>query len=373
MKYKIGLTILPFIFLLAPAEASQKVTPGGKCNLINKIVSINNMSYTCKKIKGKQIWVKGKNLNKDVKDTSIALPTGFDDLVSNARGIQISAWNSVNTKLKASATTNLELNIIKGPNTSLPNPYINEMFKRGSALFAGYAQPTKINALYYGFEDVMWAQDKITELYGNHSEKDRIPKNCETAGRCNGANASLIQPNVGHTNFGVASNNSGAYHTKGGLEIHEYAHTVQFIQFQNTPRQLYLLPSWFVEGHAHLIGNAGSANSLLEYSDFRNQWKPGRPYGLNDYSPSSIEQLYDRLSVGKTDSSVFQNVYTIGYFTVEALVAIKGVDSPIEMVSQVSNGKSFEEAFLSVYGISWSDGSKILAKAVSRIFVELNN
>lgn len=372
LKYIVSVAILPLILTLAPAEASQKIASGGKCKQINKSVSIGNKTYTCKKMQGKLVWVKGKNSNQEVQKTAITLPTGFDDLVSNAKGIQIAAWNSVNKKLKASGATNLELNIIKGPNTSLPNQYINEMFMRGANLFAGYTQPTKINALYYGFEDVKWAQDKIIELYGIHSEKDVVPKNCDSVSRCGGANASLIQPYLGHTNFGVAANNSGAYHTKGGIEIHEYAHTVQLIQFQKTPRQLYLVPVWFVEGHAHLMGNAGSANSLIEYSEFRKQWKPERPAGLSDYSPTSIEQLYDRLSVGKTDNSVFENVYTIGYFTLEALVAIKGVDSPIEVVTQVSSGKSFEEAFLSVYGISWSDGSKILAKAVSRIFDELN-
>ena len=62
--------------------------------------------------------------------------------------------------------------------------------------------------------------------------------------------------------------------------------------------------------------------------------------------------------------------YSIGYFTVEALISIKGADSPIELVKQVSDGLTWEEAFLKVYGITWKEAAPILAKTVSRMFLE---
>jgi hypothetical protein len=147
------------------------------------------------------------------------------------------------------------------------------------------------------------------------------------------------------------------------------------MQFQGKPTYqrnggLGLLPNWFIEGHAHLAGNTASASSLSEYKVFRSFWLNARADGLPGYSPESIESFYEKLAPGKFDPSVNSNVYSIGYFTVEALVSIKGVDSPIEVIKLVSNGANWEEAFLRVYGITWKEASPILAKTVSRMFLE---
>jgi hypothetical protein len=77
-----------------------------------------------------------------------------------------------------------------------------------------------------------------------------------------------------------------------------------------------------------------------------------------------------KLAAGKSDGAVFQNVYTVGYFTLEALVALKGVDSPMELIKLVAAGDTFENSFKKVYGIDWSEAAPILAKTVSRIFLE---
>jgi len=150
---------------------------------------------------------------------------------------------------------------------------------------------------------------------------------------------------------------------------------VQFMQFQGKPTLrmnggLGLLPNWFIEGHAHLAGNAASARSLSEYKVFRSFWLNARAEGLPGYSPESIESFYEKLAPGTFDQTVFSNVYSIGYFTVEALAAIKGVDSTIEVIKQVSDGVTWEQAFLKVYGITWKEAAPILAKTVSRMFLE---
>jgi hypothetical protein len=54
----------------------------------------------------------------------------------------------------------------------------------------------------------------------------------------------------------------------------------------------------------------------------------------------------------------------------ESLVALKGIDSPIEVILQVSNGSTFEEAFAKVYGITWAEAAPILAKSVSQQFLK---
>lgn len=369
MILKIGLVFLPVFLSVYPANASQKVVPGGKCSSINKSILVGSSTFTCVKKQGRLIWSKKKN----TAINQIKIPTGFIDLVENYQGIHLAAWNSINAKLRTSNSTEIELDVQYGPRTLPPHEKINEMFYRGPKLLYGFLQPKKIRALYYGFDDIKWAQDKMNELYGNSPlRQEEIMKNCENYSQCGGATASLLIPNAGHLNFG-ANSIFDAYHTKGGIELHEYTHIVQFIQFQDKPtfsQASSLFPKWFIEGHAHIIGNAGSANSLEEYRDFRKQWKREVPVGFNNYAPESIEQFYEKLSVGKNDVSIFWNVYTIGFFTVEALVALKGIDSPMQLVAQVSQGTSFEEAFKNVYGYPWNEGSKILAKAVSRMFLE---
>ena len=55
----------------------------------------------------------------------------------------------------------------------------------------------------------------------------------------------------------------------------------------------------------------------------------------------------------------------MGYMTVEALAAIKGVNATMDVVVGVSQGLSFEDSFKKVYEISWSEAAPILAKVVS--------
>jgi hypothetical protein len=249
------------------------------------------------------------------------------------------------------------------------------MFSRGTRFFAGYAQPKKFNALYYAFEDIKWAEETVFSLYKNSEDVKQISRNCQSVQRCNGANAGMAQTDIGHGNFAVDKSATDPYHLKGGLEIHEYTHMVQFMQFQGKPTQRMaggagLIPNWFLEGHAHLAGNVGSAKTLSDYKLFRSFWLNARADGLPGYSPESIQSFYDKLAPGKFDPSVQSNVYSIGYFSVEALASLKGVDSPIEVIKQISDGSTWDQAFLKVYGISWEEASPILAKTVSRMFLE---
>ena len=42
----------------------------------------------------------------------------------------------------------------------------------------------------------------------------------------------------------------------------------------------------------------------------------------------------------------------------------------MDLVVSVGKGNTFESSFLAVYGITWKEAAPILAKAVSRIYLE---
>jgi hypothetical protein len=402
MKLNLKFLVLLMCLTLISSNASAAVKAGDSCKKVGTTATANGKKFTCVKSGKKLVWNKGVAVVKPtptptptptVTPTPTPTPTvtptptptpapiiekapsGFSDLVENFKGVYIGAWNSSNAKIAANPPLDVKQNILLGPNTKLPNVEIPEMYSRGTQFFAGYAQPKRFNALYYVYEDIKWAENKIVELYGNPGEVQQIARNCQSPQRCNGANANVPQPDTGNANYGVLIGASDPYHEKGGIEIHEYTHMVQFMQFQGKPTQrmnggLGLLPNWFIEGHAHLAGNVASARTLADYKVFRSFWLNARAEGLTGYSPESIESFYEKLAPGKFDQTVFSNVYSIGYFTVEALAAIKGVDSPIEVIKLVSDGANWEDAFLKVYGITWKEASPILAKTVSRMFLE---
>ena len=391
-KVLAALTVLALV--ITPLNATAAVKAGAACTKAGSNSTVAGFKYTCVKSGKKLVWSKGVKVVAAAKPTPAPVvspaptstptvapvldkvPTGFNDLAENFKGVYISAWNSSDAKIRENKPVDVKQNIIVGPKTKLPSAGIPSMFVRGTQFFAGYAQPTSLNAIYYVYDDISWAQDKIFELYANPAERDQIPRNCQSRERCNGANANVPLPNIGHTSMAVLEpSHPDDYHLKGGIEIHEYAHMVQYMQFQGKPTAGYngglgLLPNWFVEGHAHTAGNLGSALSLTEYKKFRSAWLNARPDGLKDYSAESIEGFYEKLAPGKFDSTVSSNVYSIGYFTVEALVALKGADSPMEVVKLVSDGQIWDAAFLKVYGITWKEAAPILAKSVSRTFLE---
>lgn len=387
--------LLTATLFLAPISAVAAVKAGATCPKLGVTTTYSSKKYTCIKSGKKFVWDKGVTVAKPSTTGSPApkatlapastptptpivtkTPIGFDNLVENFKGVYISVWNSSDAKIKENLPVDVRQNILFGPNTKSPSSEISKMFSRATQFFSGYAQPTSFDAIYYVFDDIPWASQKLLELYGNPDQAQAPSRNCQTRQRCNGASANVPKTNIGQANFAVLDGGHlDPYHLQGGIEIHEYTHMVQFMQFQGKPTYqqqggFALLPNWFVEGHAHLAGNVGAALTLDDYRSFRKQWLNARAEGLTGYSPESIAGFYEKLGPGKSDPSVQSNVYSIGYFTVEALASIKGIDSPMALTKLVSDGATWDEAFLKVYGISWKEAAPILAKTVSRMFLE---
>jgi hypothetical protein len=302
------------------------------------------------------------------------VPKIFDELYGNSQGIAFAAWSSASAKIEKSNAVAVRQDIFVGPNTTIPNANAKEIFENATRLFAGFAQPQSFYAVYYRFQDKDWAKAKFGELNLSRLAGE-IDGSCASLQRCNGASAGKASDTVGFSQYGVTEpgGQTSAYHLGGGLEIHEYTHIAQAMQFigkQKDDQNFNYLPRWFIEGHAHIAGNTGSAKTFEEYLKNRGQWLSTSPnQEIKSFEPVDVERFYAALMPGKYNAEMFGYVYTIGYITIECLVALKGIDSPTELIVQVSNGLTFEEAFAKVYGISWNEASPILAKTVSQIFL----
>ena len=409
MKKLVGALLAIALFAM-PLNAVAAVKAGAACKKAGITSTYAGKKYTCIKSGKKLVWNKGVAVVKPTPSPTptptptpspsptptpiptvtptpsptpsptptvppIVIPKTFDELYGNSEGIALAAWTSTNEKIKKSEAVAVRQDIFVGPNTTIPNANVKAIFENATRIFAGFAQPQSFYAIYYRFQDKDWAKAKFNELNMSHLA-GQIDGSCGSLQRCNGASAGKVSGTVGFSQYGVTEpgGQTDTYHLEGGLEIHEYTHIAQAMQFIGKPKDdqnFNYLPRWFIEGHAHIAGNTGAAKSIEEYTKFRADWLRTSPNEeIKSFEPVDIERFYAALMPGKYNNEMFGYVYTIGYITMECLVALKGIDSPTQLIVEVSNGLTFEEAFLKVYGISWKDASPILAKTVSQIFLK---
>ena len=406
MKKVVGVLVAIAVFAV-PLNAVAVVKAGATCKKAGITSTYAGKNYICIKSGKKLVWNKGVAVVKPTPTPTptptvtptptptptptvtstptptvtstpttppVFIPKTFAELYGNSQGIAIAAWTSTNEKIKKSDAVTVRQDIYVGPNTTIPNANVKGIFEDATRIFAGFAQPQSFYAVYYRFQDKDWAKAKFGELNMSYLA-GQIDGSCGSLQRCNGASAGKFTSTIGFSQYGVnePGGQTDTYHTNGALEIHEYTHIAQAMQFigkQKDDQNFNYLPRWFIEGHAHIAGNTGAAKTIEEYLKNRRDWLNTSPNAeIKSFEAVDIERFYASLMPGKNNNEMFGYVYTLGYITMECLVALKGIDSPTQLIVEVSNGLTFEEAFLKVYGISWKEASPILAKTVSQIFL----
>ena len=398
MKKWLG-TFIALSLTLAPMNAIAAVKAGDLCKKAGSTATANGNKFTCMKSGKKLVWKKGVAIAKPVPlatptpapsssptiyvpPTPIATPapvpivekapTGFADLVENYRGIPEVVWNEAQ-KLAASGSEKTNFELEYGPNTKLQagvgSPLVH--LNMASRLWANYAQPKNTKAFFYNFADLRWVQDKNIALGGSWHKPEDLASNCTSLNNCSSFGGAY--KGSGQLFFGLSTEEKSLWnlgYIRGNF-AHEYTHTVQYTQL-NAPANVKL-PCWFAEGQPQVIGQALGFENLGDYGISRNGWI-SQPAGiLGDYSPDSFLKFYEQTGgagTGVCNQSVRFRVYDIGYFTVEALSSIKGIQASMDLVVSVGKGNNFESSFLAAYGITWKEAAPIVAKAVSRIYLE---
>jgi hypothetical protein len=397
-------TFIALSLTLVPMNAIAAVKAGDICKKAGITATTSGKKFTCVKRGKKLVWNKGVAVAKPKPTTPTPIPiatptpspsptvyvpptpittpipvpiiekapTGFVDLAENYRGIPGVVWNEAQ-KLAASGSEKTTFELVFGPNTKLQteigSPLVH--LNMASRLWTSYSQPKSTKAFFYNFTDLRWVQEQNRALGGSWHKPEDLASNCTSSNNCNSFGGAY--KGSGQLFFGLSTEEKPLWNLGfiRGNFAHEYTHTVQYTQL-NAPANVKL-PCWFAEGQPQVVGQALGFDNSVDYAKSRLGWISQPAGNLGDYSPESILRFFEQTGGagnGVCNQSVRSRVYDIGYFTVEALSSIKGIQASMDLVVSVGKGNSFESSFLSTYGIAWKEAAPILAKTVSRMFLE---
>jgi len=382
MKKSITLLLSCILFSnMFTATAFGAVKAGNPCNKAGSTSIASGKKYTCTKSGKKLTWNKGVAAKKATPTTTpTPLILNWDNIALNYGEIATNVYKKYESFLDPNYQSKLKVNIFVGPNSKPNNTNTSPAFSIASNLLRNFKQPEEVNTIYYSFLDKEWAKKTTQEVDGTSRWNYQFDYECLSASNCRGASAGMTQNWQAMGRFTVRDLNSSAsalrMFSSGEAEIHEFTHSIYMYQLKpNFDRWYVMTPSWFSEGHATFLGKLGSSTSFADFKLAQElTYKNYRPnQTLKSYSPEDILRFYDALSDGKEDPGMKQYVYALGYSTVEALAAIGGIDSPMNLFLETAKGATFEQAFKTIYGIDWKVAAPILAQVVSKEYMLYSN
>jgi hypothetical protein len=387
--------------LLTATSASAVAKQGAVCKKAGITSTVNGLKFTCIKSGKKLVWSKGVPVRKAAPVpvtstkptptvtpkptptvTPIVLPTSFENLYENRKGISLAAWQKSSEIIKATTSKAGTLEIFTGPNTKPNFDDYPTPVSLVSRLFPSRSEPARTIVIRYNYIDIAWAEttlrSKLTDQENSQLMRDEggraITGRCDTNSKnCFGAmqhttssGLSLIVQGVPQTGIRGESAEGFRFNT-GMLEAHEYFHALQRIPIMGKTN---VWPhAWFREGSAEWVQNI-----VINFNNFKNYQEfiaLDCSFSCLSLSEKDITEFLELSNDNYTPPRFDQFLnYSLSSRFIEALVAIKGPDTLIDLYEQMAKRLTFDQAFKNTYGVEWSYALPILAKT---IHANLNN
>ncbi len=349
--------------------------------------------------------------NPKIKSFGANFPTSFTDLYAKRSQITCDAWSKLNASLTAAAgqtSTLPPVEIDIGPNTHPQDPTKLELNSINS-LFAAPGVFKKITVIYFDPTDMTWATDLARKLMGASevqkqflSEPNADPRgvpliHCISNGplNCDSGDAWVTSDGQAFLGLGVPDQPYGSIGNGMAIAAVEYYHSLLLNPYilnnslqnasnssndQEALSAINNLPQWFGvsgESFVHLLET--DANNYANYvneigQDLPNQAEDAKSnvQGIGDAYGSTfdlawINRFMDISNAAtKWRSNVIMNQvgYKLGTRLSEILVALKGPTVFVQMDAFMAQGKTFDQAFQSVFGVSWETAQPEMAKTL---------
>ena len=370
----IGLALVLQVSILTPPAFSAPKA-GAKCSKVGSTSTTSSQTYTCIKSGKKLLWNKGVAVKKPT-PTATPTPTQkdltFSNIPENVDAIAFNVFSKYQSHMATNYQGSIKVTTIIGPNTLPVNKNSASAYQIASKIFQNFRQPDEAFAIYYTFTDKEWAKNQVAVKAGQVVADFQFGYSCPSGARCSGASASTTLDWKAIAHFGISDPGGRIpeQFLNGETEIHEFTHSVSFYQLKPNRGNYYnLTPDWFGEGHASFTGKLGASTSFEQYTALRNEAiRRNAPRAdIQNYQPENIVRFYEAFSKYPEVSTISRNyLYTLGWSTVEALAALGGIDSPMNLFVETANGLTFKQAFKKTYGIEWESAAPILAEVVSK-------
>jgi len=399
------ITALLLSLLTFPSASAANPKYGEPCKKAGIEKTFQAITFICVKVKKKLVWT-GKQSSGIGEKTSVVskesiptittpVPTSFQDLYANRKGIAYGAWLKTSNIMKTSEAFVPTTEVFIGPKTKPWNTNTEYIFRLVSRAFPNATLQEKVIVFFYNYKDLNWAQSQVRsklseqdylELSANENNH-LVDSNCQPELKdCLGSKAVATRAptNLAIMLIGV-SNNPGMFvfggssygdpgleesNKKGLLIAHEYFHTLQdkTLVGKSLDRTDWP-PPWVIEGSANFVENATvNFDSFSKYFSWRGN-SMGNLVNAKGVTESFVADFMD-LSHYKDNWSGFNKdwYYHLGSRIMEALVSIKGPESIMAFHEQMGSKIGFQNAFINTFGISYDEAIPIVAKTVAANF-----
>jgi len=378
---------------------------GKPCKKVGIERTYQSLTFVCLKVKKKLVWTgkqfsgvgeKTSTVSKEsIPPITVAVPTSFQNLFENRKGVAYGAWLQTSTIVKTSKERIPPTEVFIGPKTK---PWYNDteyIFGLVSRAFPRAELQERVVVYFYNYKDLDWAQThvKATLSEADYLELNRIENghlvdsNCQPQLKdCLGSKAVATRSS---SNFAIlligVSNNPGMFKSgsesfgspgleesnlNGLLIAHEYFHSLQLkpLMGKSLDRNEWP-PPWVLEGSANFVQNSSVYfNSFEKYFTWRGN-SLGDLVNAKGVTETFVADFMD-LSHYEDNWSGFNRdwYYHLGSLIMETLVAVKGPESIMEFHAQMGEKVGFESAFKNAFDISYDDAIPIIARTVAANF-----